>query len=196
MLVASALFKEDGTLLESQIPNIVVGDKDAVKLEVSFYKDYDNLQLLNLTQFVVEAVFERPDGQVSPALLLGIDVENNSKKYLLFGGWLTEVAGVSKITVRLKKDGTVKATGLLNLTIHDGNVPADVVITEPQFESLQNANQAEENTRMADFRQAQAEREIGDGQLNVKIDEVDERLQGNIDYESYERKENDKIIYC
>lgn len=191
MLVASCLFKEDGTLLESQIPNIVVGDKESVKLEVSFYEDYDNLKLLDLSNYVVEAVFERPDGKVSPALLLGIDVESNNKKYLIFGGWITEVAGISKITIRLKKDGTVKATGFLTFTIQDGNVPADVVITEPQFEALEEAINEEEQARIADFQQAQADREAGDQQLDAQIKEVDERLQGNIDYETSEREKND-----
>lgn len=194
MLIASCLFKEDGTLLESQIPNIVVGDKESLKLEVSFYEDYDNLELLNLSNYVVEAIFERPDGNVSPALLLGIDVESNNKKYLIFGGWLTEVAGISKITIRLKKDGTVKATGFITFTIQDGNVPADVVITEPQFESLENAIQAEEAARIADFQQAQSDREAGDQQLDTKIDEVDERLQGNIDYETSQRESQDVIL--
>lgn len=194
MLVASCLFKEDGTLLESQIPNIVVGDKESVKLEVSFYEDYDNLELLDLSNYIVEAIYERPDGNVSPALLLGIDVESNNKKYLIFGGWLTEVAGISKITVRLKKDGTVKATGFITFTIQDGNVPTDVVITEPQFESLENAIQAEEAARIADFQQAQADREAGDQQLDEKIDEVDERLQGNIDYEASARQAEDVLL--
>ena len=194
MLVASCLFKEDGTLLESKIPNIVVGDKESVKLEVSFYEDYDNLKILDLSNYVVEAIFERPDGKVSPALLLGIDLNNFNKKYLIFGGWLTEVAGISKITVRIKKSGTVKATGFLTFTIHDGNVPADVVITEPQFEALENAINAEEQARIADFGKAQADREAGDHQLDAKIDEVDERLQGNIDYETYSRESQDKIL--
>lgn len=194
MLVASCLFKEDGTLLESKIPNIVVGDKESVKLEVSFYEDYDNLKLLDLSNYVVEAIFERPDGKVSPALLLGIDLNNFNKKYLIFGGWLTEVAGISKITVRIKQSGTVKATGFLTFTIQDGNVPADVVITEPQFEALENAINAEEQARIADFGKAQADREAGDQQLNAKIDEVDERLQGNINYETYSRESQDKIL--
>lgn len=194
MLVASCLFKEDGTLLESQIPNIVLGDKESVKLEVSFYEDYDNLKLLDLSNYVVEAIFERPDGKVSPALLLGIDLNNFNKKYLVFGGWLTEVAGISKITVRIKQSGTVKATGFLTFTIQDGNVPADVAITEPQFEALENAINAEEQARIADFRKAQADREAGDKQLDAKIDEVDERLQGNIDYETYSRESQDTIL--
>lgn len=194
MLIASCLFKEDGTLLESQIPNIVLGDKESVKLEVSFYEDYDNLKLLDLSNYVVEAIFERPDGKVSPALLLGIDLNNFNKKYLIFGGWLTEVAGISKITVRIKQSGTVKATGFLTFTIQDGNVPADVVITEPQFEALENAINAEEQARIADFQKAQADREAGDKQLDAKIDEVDERLQGNINYETYSRESQDTIL--
>jgi hypothetical protein len=194
MLVASCLFKEDGTLLESKIPNIVLGDKESVKLEVSFYEDYDNLKLLDLSNYVVEAIFERPDGKVSPALLLGIDLNNFNKKYLIFGGWLTEVAGISKITVRIKKSGTVKATGFLTFTIQDGNVPADVVITEPQFEALENAINAEEQARIADFGKAQADREAGDQQLNAKIDEETERLQGNIDYEASVRQAEDVLL--
>lgn len=194
MLVASCLFKEDGTLLESQIPNIVVGDKESVKLEVSFYEDYDILKLLDLSNYVVEAIFERPDGKVSPALLLGIDLNNFNKKYLIFGGWLTEVAGISKITVRIKQSGTVKATGFLTFTIQDGNVPADVVITEPQFEALENAINAEEQARIADFGKAQADREVGDQQLDAKIDEEAERLQGNIDYEASVRQAEDVLL--
>lgn len=194
MLVASCLFKEDGTLLESQIPNIVLGDKESVKLEVSFYEDYDNLKFLDLSNYVVEAIFERPDGKVSPALLLGIDLNNFNKKYLIFGGWLTEVAGISKITVRIKQSGTVKATGFLTFTIQDGNVPADVVITEPQFEALENAIQAEEAARKnADSQlQANIDKEIQDRTQAIK--EERERSLNEIKNEEIEREYYDSFL--
>lgn len=194
MLIASCLFKEDGTLLESQIPNIVVGDKGSVKLEVSFYEDYENLKLLDLSQYVVEAVFERPDEKVSPALLLGIDIENNTKKYLVFGGWLTEIAGISKITIRLKKDGTVKATGFLPLTIQDGNAPADVVITEPQFEALENAINAEEQARILAVQNEANARNNADSQLQANIDKEIQDRKDAISEESMYRQQQDNLI--
>lgn len=194
MLVASCLFKEDGTLLESKIPNIVVGDKESVKLEVSFYEDYDNLKLLDLSNYVVEAIFERPDGKVSPALLLGIDLNNFNKKYLIFGGWLTEVAGISKITVRIKKSGTVKATGFLTFTIQDGNVPADVVITEPQFEALENAIQAEEAARILAVQNEATARNNADSQLQANIDKEIQDRKDAISEESMYRQQQDNLI--
>ena len=194
MLVASCLFKEDGTLLESKIPNIVVGDKESVKLEVSFYEDYDNLKLLDLSNYVVEAIFERPDGKVSPALLLGIDLNNFNKKYLIFGGWLTEVAGISKITVRIKKSGTVKATGFLTFTIHDGNAPADVVITEPQFEALENAIQAEEAARILAVQNEATARNNADSQLQANIDKEIQDRKDAISEESMYRQQQDNLI--
>ena len=194
MLVASCLFKEDGTLLESKIPNIVVGDKESVKLEVSFYEDYDNLKLLDLSNYVVEAIFERPDGKVSPALLLGIDLNNFNKKYLIFGGWLTEVAGISKITVRIKQSGTVKATGFLTFTIHDGNVPADVVITEPQFEALENAIQAEEAARILAVQNEATARNNADSQLQANIDKEIQDRKDAISEESMYRQQQDNLI--
>ena len=169
MLIAKAIYKEDGTLLESQIPNIVVGDKDAVRLNVSFYEDYENSKLLDLSQYVVEAVFERPDGKVSPALILSIDLENVHMKYLLLYDWLTEIAGIGKLTIRLKKDSTVKATGLLSLTIQEGNLPADVVITPPQYNQLLESIVAEENAR----KQA-------DSVLTEYIDQNDKEINDNI----------------
>ena len=172
MLIGSAIFKEDGTLLQSQLPNIVVGDKDSVKLEVSFYENYANLKLLDLSNYVVEAVFERPDAKVSPALLLSIDLVDTTKKYLVFGGWLTEIAGITRITLRLKKDGVIKASGLVLFNIQDGLTPTDVVITEPQFESLENAIQAEENARS----------------------EADKVLQQNINKETENRNQQNSAI--
>lgn len=191
MLVAKAIFKEDGTLIESQIPNIVVGDNNAVKLNVSFYEDYDNLKLLDLSNYVVEAIFERPDGKVSPALLLSIDIEDEHIKYLKFGGWLTEIAGISKITVRIKQNGTIKATGFLPLTIQDANVPTDNVITEPQYDALTAAIMAEEQARVSDVQD-----------LNAKIDnEISELKAADSDFEKklraeeYTRQSEDLSIY-
>ena len=148
MLIGKAIFKEDGTLIESELPNIVVGDKDSVRLNVSFFEDYENSKLLDLSTYVVEAVFERPDGIISPALLLSIDINTENIKYLVFGNWLTEIAGIAQVTIRLKENDTVKSTGFLNITIKDGNTPSDVVITEPQYDALSEAITAEESARI------------------------------------------------
>ena len=194
MLVAKAIFKEDGTLIESQIPNIVVGDNNAVKLNVSFYEDYDNSKLLDLSNYVVEAIFERPDGKVSPALLLSIDIEDEHIKYLKFGGWLTEIAGISKITVRIKQNGTIKATGFLPLTIQDANVPTDNVITEPQYDALTAAIMAEEQARVSDVQNLNAQIQEEAENRDQAIKEALSGFESDIEEETAERKRQDKIL--
>ena len=124
----------------------------------------------NLTNYVVEGVYTRPDGKVSPALTFSIDNENDETKYLIFGSWLTEIAGIATLTVRFKQNDEIKATGQISLVIQDGSTPADVVISEPQHEALQESIQAEENARKQAILGLQNELEEKEQAINNSIE--------------------------
>ena len=147
MLEGSIVFKLSGAVQNYTLPELVVGDKNSVKLKVMWLNHETIPDFKDLTEYVVEGVYTRPDGKVSPALIFSIDQENNTIKYLVFGNWLTEIAGIANLTVRFKQNDEIKATGQITLVIQDGKQPSDVVISEPQHEALQESIQAEENAR-------------------------------------------------
>lgn len=146
MLESLAIFLQDGTLFQTNAPTLIQGDNKSVKLFVTFWESAATRKALNLINYIVEAVVERPDGSVSPALTLSID-KDPTQRYLVINNWITEFAGTIKFTIRLKQGETIKATGFLNWQVGGGNVPADTVITEPQHEALQEAIKAEETAR-------------------------------------------------
>jgi hypothetical protein len=146
MLESLAIFLQDGTLFQTNAPTLIQGDNKSVKLFVTFWESSATRVALNLINYIVEAVVERPDGSVSPALTLSID-KDPTQRYLVINNWITEFAGTIKFTIRLKQGETIKATGFLNWQVGGGNVPADTTITEPQHEALQEAINAEETVR-------------------------------------------------
>lgn len=183
MLEGFIIFNLSGSVKNSSIPDLVVGDNNSVKLKVKWLDHETIPNYKDLTDYVVEGVYTRPDGKVSPALTFSIDPEDNKSKYLVFGSWLTEIAGIAKLTVRFKQDDEIKATGQISLVIQDGSTPADVVITEPQHESLQEAIQAEENAREAAVEA-----------LSGSLSEKEEELKDLIAAEENARKQQDDEV--
>ena len=185
MLEGSIVFNLSGAIQNYNTPDLVVGDKNSVKLKVRWL-DHETLQnFKDLTEYVVEGVYTRPDGKVSPALTFSIDQENNTIKYLVFGNWLTEIAGVANLTVRFKQNDEVKATGQITFVIQDGKQPSDVVISEPQHEALQESIQAEENARKQAISGLQNE-------FNERKEAVDNSIDGLVELiENLENKIND-----
>lgn len=160
MLEIKVIFTNDGTLQSSVIPNIVQGDDASSKFVVKFYKDSSNTEFYDLTNYVVDIIYKRPDLTVSPALVTSIDADKYTK-YLKITKWMTDVSGTATATIRLKElvNGSyiTKVTGLVSLPIQASNVPTGSTITNEQYESLQQAIANEEKARV------QADRDIGDG---------------------------------
>jgi hypothetical protein len=207
MLEGSIVFNLSGSVKNSSLPNLVVGDKNSVKLKVKWLAHESLPVFANLTNYVVEGVYTRPDGKVSPALTFSIDNENDETKYLIFGSWLTEIAGIATLTVRFKQNDEIKATGQISLVIQDGSTPADVVITEPQHEALQESIQAEENARKQAILGLQNELAEKEEAINNSIEflnnEIEKETNARVDAIRNEREDrengdldlNDKIDY-
>ena len=95
------------------------GDNNSTYLNVQFY-DENNNPIVFTTANIIDVVVERPDGQVSPALLMSKVNDDDSHltvARLTITNWITEVAGKLKFNVRLKEmeqDETVslKVTGI------------------------------------------------------------------------------------
>ena len=180
MLEGSIVFKLSGAVQNYTLPELVVGDKNSVKLKVRWLNHETLPDFKDLTEYVVEGVYTRPDGKVSPALIFSIDQENNTIKYLVFGNWLTEIAGVANLTVRFKQNDEIKATGQITLVIQDGKQPSDVAISEPQHEALQESIQAEENARKQAILGLKNDLETNVEAINTNIENVNDNLNQRI----------------
>lgn len=177
MLEGLIVFNLSGSIKNSSIPNLVVGDKNSVKLKVKWLAHETIPVFTDLTNYVVEGVYTRPDGKVSPALTFSIDSESDETKYLIFGSWLTEIAGIAKLTVRFKQNDEIKATGQISLVIQDGETPKDVVISEPQHEALQESIQAEESARKQAILGLQNELEEKEESINNSIEFLNSEIE-------------------
>lgn len=119
------------------------GDNLTIFLEAQFLDDNDQPIVFTSNQYL-EVVVERPDGQVSPALLM--TKTNDSDSHLTVGkltitNWITEVAGKIKFNVRLKETDlndvvTTKVTGICYRVIGQAIDPADQTITDAEYSAL------------------------------------------------------------
>lgn len=127
------------------------GDDLTTYLEAQFLDDNDTPIVFSSDQYV-ECVVERPDGQISPALLMSKinDGQGNlTVAQLTVTNWITEVAGKLKFNVRLKETlgGTVttKVTGICYRVIGQAIDPADQTITDTQYQALMDALASKED---------------------------------------------------
>ena len=119
------------------------GDNNSTYLNVQFY-DENNDPIVFTTANIIDVVVERPDGQVSPALLMSKVNDDDSHltvARLTITNWITEVAGKLKFNVRLKEmeqDETVslKVTGICYRVIGQAIDPADQTITDAEYAAL------------------------------------------------------------
>lgn len=147
MLEIKIKFKPDGTYDNLTYPNIVQGDNDTVKLTVSFLQAEATGTSLpvyyDLSKFVVTVVAERPDGVVSPQLIMMSDFLDTKIATLYITNWITQVSGNVKVTVSIKQeqdDGTflIKNSGIFYLPIQAAVISADQAITNAQLDSFEN----------------------------------------------------------
>lgn len=128
------------------------GDNLTIFLEAQFLDDNDQPTIFTNNQYL-EVVVERPDGQVSPALLM--NKVNDSNNHLTIGkltitNWITEVAGKIKFNVRLKETDlndyvTTKVTGICYRVIGQAIDPADQTITDAEYQALMDAFASKED---------------------------------------------------
>jgi len=128
------------------------GDDLTIYLEAQFLDDNDQPIVFTNNQYL-EVVVERPDGQVSPALLM--NKVNDSNNHLTIGkltitNWITEVAGKIKFNVRLKETDlndyvTTKVTGICYRVIGQAIDPADQTITDAEYQALMDAFASKED---------------------------------------------------
>lgn len=121
------------------------GDNLTTYLNVQFLDDSLNPIVLSAS-YTVEVVVERPDGQISPALLMSKVADDNSSMTigrLTITNWITEVAGKLKFNVRLKETvgGVIqtKVTGICYRVVGEAIDPADQTITDVQYQALLDA---------------------------------------------------------
>lgn len=127
------------------------GDDLTTYLEAQFLDDNDTPIVFSSDQYV-ECVVERPDKQISPALLMSKinDAQSNlTVAQLTITNWITEVAGKLKFNIRLKETlgGTVttKVTGICYRVIGQAIDPADQTITDAQYQALMDAFNSKED---------------------------------------------------
>lgn len=127
------------------------GDNLTIFLEAQFLDDNEEPIVFSANQ-ILEVVVERPDGQISPALLMSKvndDQENLTIGKLTINNWITEVAGKIKFNVRLKENIndtiTTKVTGICYRIIGQAIDPADQTITDAQYNALMDAFNSKED---------------------------------------------------
>lgn len=127
------------------------GDNLTIFLEAQFLDDNEEPIVFSPNQ-ILEVVVERPDGQISPALLMSKvndDQENLTIGKLTINNWITEVAGKIKFNVRLKENIndtiTTKVTGICYRIIGQAIDPADQTITDAEYNALMNAFNSKED---------------------------------------------------
>ena len=119
------------------------GDNNSTYLNVQFY-DENNYPIVFTSANIIDVVVERPDGQVSPALLMSKVNDLYSQltvARLTITNWITEVAGKLKFNVRLKEVDqnetvSLKVTGICYRVIGQAIDPADQTITDAEYEAL------------------------------------------------------------
>lgn len=127
------------------------GDNLTIFLEAQFLDDNEEPIVFSANQ-ILEVVVERPDGQISPALLMS-KVNDDQEKLtigkLTINNWITEVAGKIKFNVRLKENIndtiTTKVTGICYRIIGQAIDPADQTITDAQYNALMDAFNSKED---------------------------------------------------
>ena len=127
------------------------GDNLTIFLEAQFLDDNEEPIVFSANQ-ILEVVVERPDGQISPALLMSKvndDQENLTIGKLTIDNWITEVAGKIKFNVRLKENIndiiTTKVTGICYRIIGQAIDPADQTITDAEYNALMTAVNSKED---------------------------------------------------
>ena len=127
------------------------GDNLTIFLEAQFLDDNEEPIVFSTNQ-MLEVVVERPDGQISPALLMSKvndDQENLTIGKLTIDNWITEVAGKIKFNVRLKENIndtiTTKVTGICYRIIGQAIDPADQTITDAEYNALMTAVNSKED---------------------------------------------------
>ena len=127
------------------------GDNLTIFLEAQFLDDNEEPIVFSPNQ-ILEVVVERPDGQISPALLMS-KVNDDQEKLtigkLTIDNWITEVAGKIKFNVRLKENIndtiTTKVTGICYRIIGQAIDPADQTITDAEYNALMTAVNSKED---------------------------------------------------
>ena len=127
------------------------GDNLTIFLEAQFLDDNEEPIVFSANQ-MLEVVVERPDGQISPALLMSKvndNQENLTIGKLTIDNWITEVSGKIKFNVRLKENIndtiTTKVTGICYRIIGQAIDPADQTITDAQYNALMTAVNSKED---------------------------------------------------
>ena len=127
------------------------GDNLTIFLEAQFLDDNEEPIVFSPNQ-ILEVVVERPDGQISPALLMSKindNQENLTIGKLTIDNWITEVAGKIKFNVRLKENIndtiTTKVTGICYRIIGQAIDPADQTITDAEYNALMTAVNSKED---------------------------------------------------
>lgn len=127
------------------------GDNLTIFLEAQFLDDNEEPIVFSANQ-ILEVVVERPDGQISPALLMS-KVNDDQEKLtigkLTIDNWITEVSGKIKFNVRLKENIndtiTTKVTGICYRIIGQAIDPADQTITDAEYNALMTAVNSKED---------------------------------------------------
>lgn len=109
---------------------LVKGQKDKERFNI-YFKDGEE----NLTNILwqVRVVFERPDGKTTNKLLA---ITEDDHFYITMGGWITDVAGILKISVEIKHDETIQTFGMAEIVIKESVEQSGETITDTQYQML------------------------------------------------------------
>ena len=143
MLKWKVYFDEAGVLHEMESPNLVQGDDKTTLLTVLFKDASGTFVDFDTNNYVVECMFKRNDGEISPTLIMNT---NATEANLILSNWITAVVGDLKVTIWVRECNVdsattgeyagTKATGSITVTVHEGIIPANTTISNAEKEAI------------------------------------------------------------